>query len=233
APAPASPEMPAASLPPASGGRGPARLPFVGLGFLISTTAYMLSNLFPVLATEYAGLSEAQTGLVYLISPALVLSGPGFGWLSDHVGRKPVLMVRSVANIASSLLYLAAPSFVGMAAGRAADDLGKAAFRPAWGSLMAHVASFDRRRRARTMGLISMGDDAGEIVGPILAGLLWSTWGVAVLLLARVGLAVATEIYAVVVSRSLREPPGDPPLDPAGAGRQPAVPGVTETQGVG
>jgi MFS family permease len=181
----------------------PAALPFAGLGFLVSGTAYMLANLFPIFAVEYAGLSEAQTGLIYLISIVVMLSGPLFGWLSDHVSRRLVLSVRGAANVLSSVIYLVAPSFAGLAVGRAVDDMGKAAFRPAWGALMAHVAGFERQRRARTMGLLSAGEDAGEVAGPIVAGLLWSTWGVPALLGVRIGLAVVTEVYATVLNRSL------------------------------
>jgi MFS family permease len=194
----------------------PRTLPFAGLGFLISGTAYMLANLFPILAVEYAGLSTAQAGLVYLIAPVVILTGPAFGWLSDNVSRKLVLSVRSVANVASSVLYLVAPNLAGVAVARAVDDLGKAAFRPAWGALMAHVAGFDRRRRARTMGSLSAGEDAGEVAGPILAGFLWSTWGVPVLLAVRIALAVVTEIYTLALTASLRR------LD-AGAERAPAA----------
>jgi MFS family permease len=181
----------------------PAVVPFAGLGFLISGTAYMLANLFPIFAVEYAGLNEAQTGLIYLISIAAMLSTPVFGWLSDNVSRRLVLSLRGAANVVSSAVYLVAPNLAGVAAGRAVDDLGKAAFRPAWGALMAHVAGFDKRRRARTMGSLSAGEDAGEVAGPILAGFLWSTWGVAALLGTRIGLAVVTEIYAIVLGRSL------------------------------
>jgi MFS family permease len=182
----------------------PRTLPFAGVGFLISGTAYMLANLFPILAVEYAGLTTAQAGLVYLIAPVVILTGPAFGWLSDNVSRKLVLSIRSVANVASSVLYLVAPSFAGVAAARAVDDLGKAAFRPAWGALMAHVAGFDRRRRARTMGSMSAGEDAGEFAGPILAGFLWSTWGVPVLLAVRIALAVVTEVYTLALTASLK-----------------------------
>jgi hypothetical protein len=66
------------------------------------------------------------------------------------------------------------------------------------------VAGFDRRRRARTMGSLSAGEDAGEVAGPILAGFLWSVWGVPALLGVRIGLAVVTELYAVVLTRALR-----------------------------
>ena len=195
----------------------PKIAPFMGLGFLISGTAYMLTNLFPLLAVEYAGLTEAQTGAIYGLSTIVVLSGPGFGWLSDHVSRKLVMSVRSVANVVSSAIYLVAPNLVGMAAGRTLDDLGKAAFRPAWGALMAQVSSFDRRRRARTMGYLSVGEDAGEVAGPILAGFLWSTWGVPALLGVRIALSVVTEVYTIAVTGSFR---GDKRRQPRSADSQ-------------
>jgi MFS family permease len=181
----------------------PSLLPFAGLGFLVSGTAYMLSNLFPILAIEYAGLSEAQAGLVYSLTAVVVLAGPVFGWLSDNVSRKLVLSLRSAANVLSSVVYLVAPNFAGMALGRAVDDLGKAAFRPAWGALMAHVSGFDRRRRARTMGYLSSGEDAGEVAGPIAAGLIWSMWGVPALLGVRIAVAIVTELYTIALTRSL------------------------------
>jgi MFS family permease len=188
---------------PEAAGPAPTMLPFMSLGFLVSGTAYMLANLFPIFAVEYGGLSEAQAGAIYSLSAIVVLTGPVFGWLSDHVSRKLVLSIRSAANVLSSVVYLLAPNLSGMAAGRVVDDLGKAAFRPGWGALMAHVASFDKRRRGRTMGYLSAGEDAGEVTGPILAGFLWSTWGAPALLGARIALAVATEAYTIMLSRRL------------------------------
>jgi MFS family permease len=213
----------------------PAVLPFAGLGFMVSGTAYMLANLFPIFAVEYAGLTEAQTGAIYLVSIAAMLCSPIFGWLSDNVSRRLVLSLRGAANVLSSVIYLVAPNFVGMASGRAVDDLGKAAFRPAWGALMAHVAGFDRRRRARTMGSLSAGEDAGEVAGPVLAGFLWSTWGVPALLGVRIALAVVTELYAIVLTRWLDSPRAPrrthvqrAPSEPRKTGRAPrgrALPG--------
>lgn len=184
----------------------PSILPFVGLGFLISGPAQMLHGLFPILATEYAGLSEAETGIIYLVSTLVILfAGPAFGWLSDNVSRKLVLTVRSVANICASVVYIVAPNFSGILIGKAVDDLGKAAFRPAWGALMSQVSGYDRRSRAQTMSLMSMGEDAGEIAGPILAGFLWSAWGIPVMLGVRALLAIITEVYAVALNGSLKK----------------------------
>jgi MFS family permease len=201
----------------------PGLFRFTTLGFLISGTAYMLSNLFPILAVEYAGLSEGEAGLVYSLTAVVVFAGPIFGWLSDNVSRKLVLSLRSAANVLSSVVYLVAPNFPGMAVGRAVDDLGKAAFRPAWGALMAHVSGYDRARRARTMAYLSAGEDAGEVAGPVVAGLLWSTFGVPVLLAVRIGAAVVTEVYTFVLAGSLHALERDQQV----AARPPPVPGGT------
>lgn len=177
-------------------------LPVVILGSLITSTAMMISNLFPVMATEYAHLNAGQAGLVYSIVPVVtIIGGPLFGWLADNVSQKLVLLVRSAANIFSSLLFLFMPTFAGMALGSCVDTLGKAAFRPAWGALMAQAASLDRARRARVMSYFGLGEGIGETLGPILGGLLWQYWGVAVMLSVRMGLAVIAEIYALIVAK--------------------------------
>jgi MFS family permease len=186
-----------------SDGKGPALFPVAVLGFLIASAALMISNLFPLMATEYAKLSEAQAGLIYLISPlVIIVSGPVFGWLSDNVSRKLVLMARGAANTISSAMYFFFPTFTGLAAGSVVDAMGKAAFRPAWGALMAQYSSLDRRRRARTMSYLSLGEGLGETLGPLLGGFLWSVKGVGVMLGARVALAMVAEIYALVIARS-------------------------------
>ena len=164
-------------------------------------------------AVEHGGLSEAQTGLLYLVATAVTLvAGPTFGWLADNVSRKLVLMTRGMANITASALYLAFPTFPGFVAGKAVDEAGKAAFNPAWGSLMTEISGQDRARRGRIMGLLDTADDAGSIAGPILASLLWSAWGVGALLTVRIGLAIVTELYAVVfLPHSKPAPSGELP----------------------
>jgi len=187
---------------PAVARRKTSVLPFVGFGFLVAGTAEMLSGLFPVIATEYAHLSKAQAGIIYTVSTlAAICSGPVFGWLADKVSGKLVFLVRSMANILSSALYLIMPTYAGIALARTADDVGKAAFRPAWGALMARISATDKNHRARTMSWLSMGEDAGGVAAPVLAGLLWNLWGIAALMAARIALAIVTEIYAFSIER--------------------------------
>jgi len=195
-----------------------AIFPFVGLGFLIASSAEMLSSLFPVIATEYAGLSKGQAGFIYMISTLVIIfAAPVFGWLSDNVSRKLVLLIRSVANMLSSIVYLMAPGFLGIGLAKTVDDMGTAAFRPAWGALMAQVANLDKSTRARTVSWMGMGEDAGGVLAPILAGFLWSTWGITALMGTRFLLAVVTEVYTFAV---VRPPAGPRQVSPASANEQ-------------
>jgi len=166
----------------------------------------MISNQFPLLATKYAKLSKAQAGLIYLIAPLVtIVSGPAFGWLSDNVSRKLVLMARGAANTLSSAMFFFFPTFAGLAVGNVVDAMGKAAFRPAWGALMAQFSGFDRRHLARTMSYLSLGEGLGEALGPMLGGFLWDVKGDGAMLGARVALAVVAEIYALMIARSIRD----------------------------
>lgn len=177
-----------------------------GFGVLTTGTAAMLNNLFPLLATQYAGLTEAEAGIVYAVSVLVIIfAGPLFGWLSDNVSRKLVLSARGIANTVSSVLYITFPGFVGVTTAKIIDDTGKAAFRPAWGTLMARISSLDRARRAQLIGYMSLAENIGETGGPLLAGFLWNTWGAVVMLAVRAVLSVITEIYALLVMKSIAQ----------------------------
>ena len=189
----ASTEVP--GVPGVPGGPKSKVLSFTILGFLFGTTAGML-NLFPAIAVTYFKLNSAQIGLIMLASAVMIIvAGPAFGWLSDRGSRTLVLMIRGIANIVSSVMYLVFPSFWGVGASKLVDDMGKGAFRPAWGSVMAEVAAEQPHRRARVMAYIDVGEDAGDAAGPILAGWLLVLGGLPLMLGVRCGLAAVTEVW--------------------------------------
>jgi MFS family permease len=175
------------------------------VGMLIAASAYMVHGLFPILATKYAGLSTAQAGLIYSLSAAVFLvAGPFYGWITDRYGRLVGIASRSAANIGSSVMYLASPTFVGMAAARSVDDVGKAAFRPAWASAITDIAAKDPPRKGRRLGTLDAMQELGEIAGPALAGILWQTGGVFVLFGVRIAIAIVAEISAIIVFGELQ-----------------------------
>lgn len=181
--------------------------PVAVLGFLVAGTANLMTNLLPILAVEYAGLPAAAAGGIYLITAVVSLSGPFWGWLSDRGGHCWVLGMRALGNLVSSVIWLASPTYAGLVSGKVADDVGKAAFRPAWGAVMAEVAAQDPRRRAAALAQMSAAEDLGEMSGPVVAGLIWSLWGIPAVLGLRIGLAVLTEGYALRMHRRVRTPP--------------------------
>lgn len=175
------------------------------VGMLVAASAYMVHGIFPILATEYAGLSDAQAGIIYSVSAGVFLvAGPFFGWLIDRRGRAIGLALRSICNIGSSVLYIAFPSFAGLTVARCVDDSGKAAFRPAWASVVAEIASGDSERRGRRLGALDTSASVGEVVGPALAGILWQTGGIVPLFAARIAIAVVAEVAALRVFGDVR-----------------------------
>jgi hypothetical protein len=66
------------------------------------------------------------------------------------------------------------------------------------------VSSLEKKRRTQIISLMCLAEDAGEVGGPILAGFLWSAWGVPVVLGVRILLALVTEIYATVLMASMK-----------------------------
>lgn len=173
-------------------------LPYAGFGLSVTGSAEMMKGLFPVIATQYAHLSEGQAGLVATVSGvAFLVAGPGFGWLSDNISRSLALGSRSVANVVSSLLYIVVPTFPGFLVARAVDDTGKAAFKPTWGAMLAEVSVTDPARRGRTITFVDSGVTLGEITAPLIAGLLMAGFGVPAMLTVRAGLSVLAEIQAI------------------------------------
>jgi MFS family permease len=170
------------------------------VAMLVATSAYMVHGIFPILATEYVGLTEAETGIIYSLSAAVFLvAGPGLGWLVDRFGSGLGVTWRAAANIGSSLLYLFNPTFAGLAVARMVDDSGKAAFRPAWAVVAAEFAAADPPRRSRRLGALDTSQNIGEVIGPLLAGFLWQTGGVAALFGVRIAVAAVAEIAALRV----------------------------------
>lgn len=167
------------------------------LGIMMALTGSMINNLFPLIATEFAHLSKAETSIIYaLATVAIVVLGPLFGWVSDHVSQRAVLSIRSICNAISSIIYPLFPGFTGVTLARITDESGKAAFRPAWGSMIAQQAQVaDAQQQGRRIAYLDTAHSMGEALGPALAGLLWDQLGIFWLFAMRFMLAILCELY--------------------------------------
>jgi multidrug resistance protein len=145
-----------------------------GFGVIWTTVALDLIGfgiLFPVLAryARDAGASAAVAGLlVASFSIAQVVFSPITGRLSDHFGRKPIIIVSLAGTAVGSLLTGLAGSLWLLFLGRIIDGASGASVSVAQAAVT-DVAP--EQERARLLGLLGAAFGAGFALGPAIGGL--------------------------------------------------------------
>lgn len=164
---------------------------------LAGIVAIRLLGLFLILPVFAAYARGVPGATPLLIGTALGIYGltqgalqVPFGWLSDRVGRRPVIAAGLVLFIAGSVLAALSDHIYGIIAGRALQGCGAIA-----GAGMALAADASREsQRSKVMALIGISVGGAFVlamlVGPVLggflglSGLFWTTAGLGVLALA-------------------------------------------------
>ena len=127
--------------------------------------------LIPVLPlfAERLGASDVQVAMiltVYALTQLLFL--PAWGWVSDRIGRRPVILVSLFGTVCSFVVLAFADSIEMIYAARALAGL----FAASIGAAQAVVTDVTARsERARGMGIIGAAFGAGMVVGPMIGGI--------------------------------------------------------------
>ena len=181
-----------------------AALPFIFVTVLIDMLAFgMIIPVLPVLVQDFAGGSAARGAEIYgLFGAAWALMqfffSPVQGSLSDHFGRRPVILI-SCAGLGLDFILMAwAPNLGWLLVGRVISGITAASFSTA-GAYIADISPPEKR--AQNFGLIGAAFGVGFITGPALGGVLGAIsprlpfWAAAGLALANVcwGLFVLPE----------------------------------------
>jgi multidrug resistance protein len=169
------------------------------------------SVLFPVLPlfAERLGATPFQVGLIVtLYALAQLLFLPVWGWISDRVGRRPVLLISLLGTTGSFLLLAGADTVGGIYLARGLAGF----FAASIGTAQAVVTDVTPpSERAGGMGIIGAAFGAGMVVGPMLGGALAALYGVKAPFYAIAILAGANFLIALRALPESRPPSLAPP----------------------
>lgn len=145
------------------------------------------SALVPVLPlyAEELGATPSQVGLILAFhAVAQLLFLPAWGWVSDRIGRRPVILISLAGTAGSFWALAAAQSIPAIYAARFLSGF----FAASVGTAQAVVADVTpEEERARGMGMVGAAVGLGMVLGPALGGLVAGLhprapfWAVAVL----------------------------------------------------
>ena len=210
-------------------------------------------GLLPVLPLyfEDQGIDLATLGLVIAAWPAArLVSEPVFGWLADHTGRVPLMVIGLVATGVFGALPLVWTGPLAFFLLRAGAGLGAALYDPAARGFLTDATPADRRGEA--FGLYGAAQMGGLLFGPSIGALGADRFGGIAFVF--VFSAIAAVVAAVAIALRVREegpthkaaasppsvrtalPPDSPYVErrvaAALAADQPGDPGTTDDRGM-
>ncbi|CDG90026.1 MFS transporter [Xenorhabdus bovienii] len=146
-------------------------LPVLALAvFFIGTTEVMLSPMLKPLASAFRTTLDNVAWLVSGYALSYALAAPFFGWLSDRVNRRRLLLISLLFLMVDGLALTFAPNLSTAIGLRIFGGIASAALIPTTFALIAEL--FPRQKQVSAMGLVMLGMTAGIAGGPIFAGVL-------------------------------------------------------------
>jgi len=130
------------------------------------------------------------------------------GSLSDHIGRRPVLIAALVVQLASNVLFLVAPDVGWVIAGRIVQGVASGAATSAFTAAMVELAPEHRKRLGTILGSVSL--TGGLAAGSLLAGLAIQFTDAAntVIFIALIALTVLGGLVVVFSPETMTRNPG-------------------------
>lgn len=149
--------------------RGAAPLAVVFFTVLLDLLGFgMVLPLLPFYAQQYGASAFGVALLFASFSLAQFVFAPLWGRLSDHTGRRPVLLGSIAGAVAAYALFALADSFALLLIARTASGIAAANYSIA----QAYVADTTTPgERAKGMGLLGAAFGLGFVLGPVLGGI--------------------------------------------------------------
>jgi MFS family permease len=130
------------------------------------------------------------------------------GSLSDHIGRRPVLIAALVVQLASNLLFLVAPDIGWVIAGRIVQGIASGAATSAFTAAMVELAPEQKKRLGTILGSVSL--TGGLAAGSLLAGLAiqFTPAASSIIFIALIVLTIIGGVVVVFSPETMRRNPG-------------------------
>jgi len=191
------------------------RSPLLAIFLIVAVDVLGLTIMIPLLPfyAEKMGASPTEVGwLIGIYAACQLFSGPLLGRLSDHMGRKPLLLVSQAGTFAGFIITAFAPSLWVLFLARAIDGCTAGNLSLA----QAYISDVTKPEdRAKSFGIIGIAFGLGFLIGPAISGLL-AKYDYRYPIFAAAALS-ATSILTTYLLL--------PSVQPAVAGRGPAGPG--------
>nr|WP_272953779.1 MFS transporter [Ensifer canadensis] len=138
--------------------------------FFVGATEFMLSAMLAPLAQAFDITPAHASWLVSSYALSYAIAAPIFGFLSDRMDRRRLLLVSLVLFAVDGLALTIAPSFGAAIALRMFGGLASAALIPTAFALVSDIVPAHRQSAA--MGAVMIGMTFGIVAGPVFAGIL-------------------------------------------------------------
>jgi len=180
--------------------------------FVIWTGFGAIIPYLPIFMKEQAHSSMTMIGVIAatFYVGMLLFSSP-FGWLSDIVGRKPLIVAGVALYTVAMLLFTTTLEPLWFVAFRFLEGMGAAAVGPAGQAFIADITP--QRNRSKAYGLYTTAQFGGLVVGPALAWPVYSAFGeglagfYAIFYAGAIGAAAATVALLVFIREPRRRRP--------------------------
>ncbi|MEY4052374.1 MAG: MFS transporter [Chitinophagia bacterium] len=145
-------------------------LDVIGLGIIIPVVPQLLQHLMHITdRSDISAISKPAMYMTFIYAAMQFIFAPILGSLSDHYGRRPILLF-SLLGFGLDYIFLAfAPTIGWLFVGRIFSGITGASITTA-AAYMADIS--DEKTRAKNFGMIGAAFGIGFIIGPLLGGLL-------------------------------------------------------------
>ncbi len=173
-------------------------IPVLSLTLLNSTALSMLGTLISMYAMIYFKANTLEIGLLSSMNSltALLLTIPG-GLASDRIGRKIMIIMSMILNVASFIFAYTAIGLFMLIISVILSGASYANFGPTMQSLVADLATADVRKKV--VGLYTIASSVGFFIGPAICSLLLQFTSIKDIFLVTLGITSIELVIGILV----------------------------------